>query len=124
MKVKLMSFGFKYGMPEEMNFLWDVRCLPNPHWVEELRPKTGLEQEISRYVLASEEGDSFLQMLQPLAGFLVEQNIAAGKKLLIMAVGCTGGRHRSVAVVEALKKTVQSLPVELQLLHRDIEKDA
>lgn len=124
MKVKVMSFGFKYGMPEEMNFLWDVRCLPNPHWVEELRPKTGLVEEISDYVLASEEGRRFLQLLQPLALFLVEQNIAAGKKALVMAVGCTGGRHRSVAVVEALKKTLQPLPVELQWLHRDIEKDA
>jgi len=118
-----MSFGFKYGMPEELNFLWDVRCLPNPHWVKELRPKTGLEREISHYVLASEEGCSFLQLLQPLVLFLVEQSIAAGKKDLVMAVGCTGGRHRSVAVVEALKTTLQSLPVKLQWLHRDIEKD-
>ena len=124
MKVTLISFGFKYGVPKELTFLWDVRSLPNPHWVDELRPKTGLDQEISRYVLASEEGSRFLKLLQPLVLFLVEQNIVAGKKTMVMGVGCTGGRHRSVAIVEALGKTLKPLPVELQWLHRDIDKDA
>ena len=124
LRVKLFSFGFKYGQPEGMNFLWDVRFLPNPFWVEDLRPKTGLEYEVSDYVIGSAEGQNFIKLIKPLLLFLAQQNSAAEKKELALAVGCTGGRHRSVAVVEVLKDLLQMMPVELQCDHRDIDKDA
>lgn len=121
--VKLSSFGFKYGQPEGMNYLWDVRFLPNPFWVDELRPKTGLENEVSDYVIGSAEGQNFIKLIKPLLLFLAQQNSTAGKKELRLGVGCTGGRHRSVAVVEVLKDLLQMMPVELQCDHRDITKD-
>lgn len=124
LSVKLSSFGFKYGQPEGMNYLWDVRFLPNPYWVGELRPKTGLEHDVSDYVIGSAEGQNFIKLIKPLLLFLAQQNSAAGKKELKLAVGCTGGRHRSVAVVEVLKDLLQMMPVELQCDHRDIAKDA
>lgn len=124
LNVKLSSFGFKYGSPGGSNFLWDVRFLPNPYWVEELRSQTGLEHEVSDFVLGSAEGQNFLKLVKPLLLFVVQQNIAAGKNNLNLAIGCTGGRHRSVAVVEVLCDLLRIMPVELQCDHRDIGKDA
>ena len=98
--IDLYSFGFKYGYPVEVNMVWDVRFLPNPYWVAELRPQTGKVKEVAEYVLGSEAGRSFLGHLQPLLQCIVEQNINVGKKNLRIAIGCTGGRHRSVAITE------------------------
>ncbi|MBW2683202.1 MAG: hypothetical protein JRC69_06525, partial [Deltaproteobacteria bacterium] len=98
----LFSFGFKYGAPVDVNVIWDVRFLPNPYWVEELRPQTGRVDKVATYVLESDEGRGFLTLLKPMITFLIEQNSAAGKKSLHLGIGCTGGRHRSVAVTEAL----------------------
>ena len=123
LKVVLFSFGFKYGAPADVNVLWDVRFLPNPYWVEKLRPKTGLADEVAAYVLESDEGKGFVTLLDPMITFLVEQNRAAGKKTLRIAVGCTGGRHRSVALTESLIGSIENLPVELTVFHRDIERD-
>jgi len=123
LRVVVYSFGFKYGPPVEVNMVLDVRFLPNPYWVEELRPKTGKVGEVADYVLSSAGGRSFLAHLEPLLTFLVEQSGAAGKKTLRIAVGCTGGRHRSVAVTEKIAACLASLPVELTVFHRDIERD-
>ncbi len=123
LKVVLFSFGFKYGAPADVNVLWDVRFLPNPYWVEKLRPKTGLADEVAAYVLESDEGKGFVTLLDPMITFLVEQNRAAGKKTLRIAIGCTGGRHRSVALTEYLIGIIENLPVELTVFHRDIERD-
>jgi UPF0042 nucleotide-binding protein len=123
LKVVLFSFGFKYGAPADVNVLWDVRFLPNPYWVEKLRPKTGLAHEVAAYVLESDEGKGLVTLLGPMMTFLVEQNRAAGKKNLRIAVGCTGGRHRSVALTEFLIGIIENLPVELTVFHRDIERD-
>ncbi len=122
--VELISFGFKYAPPEDANYLWDVRFLPNPYWDKELRPKTGVEHEVSDYVIGSAEGQSFIKLIKPLLLFLVQQSIAAKKEELKFAIGCTGGRHRSVAVVEVLKDLLRMMPVTLHSSHRDIGKDS
>lgn len=123
MRVVLFSFGFKYGTPLDVNVVWDIRFLPNPYWVEELRPRTGKDQSVAEYVLDSQEGKTFFQLLTPLLSFLVEQNEAAGKDSLRIGIGCTGGRHRSVAVTEKLAALLTAQPVELTVFHRDIGKD-
>jgi RNase adapter protein RapZ len=123
MEVTLRSFGFKYGAPTDVNILWDVRFLPNPYWQEELRMKTGLEKDVSDFVIGSSEGRTFLKLLKKMLIFIIQQNIVADKKELVLAVGCTGGRHRSVAMVEVIQDVLMMLPVTLKIEHRDIEKD-
>lgn len=123
LKIVLYSFGFKYGTPVDANMVWDVRFLPNPYWVPELRPKTGKVPEVAEYVLQSDEGMSFFVHLKPLLQFLVEQNSAEGKKTIRIAIGCTGGRHRSVAVTEDIAIFLTKFPVALTVFHRDIERD-
>lgn len=122
--ITLFSFGFKYGLPEQANILHDVRFLPNPYWVDELRPKTGLEKVIADYVLLSEQGRDFLKYLLPLLEYECAAYAEAGKKELHLAIGCTGGRHRSVAVVEALAAHFRQQCLDVQVYHRDIEKDS
>jgi UPF0042 nucleotide-binding protein len=123
LRIVLYSFGFKYGTPVDVNLVWDVRFLPNPYWVEGLRPKTGKVKEVADYVLQSDEGTSFFHHLEPLLQFLVEQNSIAGKNTVRIAIGCTGGRHRSVAVTEKIAAFLLKFPVELSVFHRDIERD-
>jgi UPF0042 nucleotide-binding protein len=123
LRVVLFSFGFKYGPPIDINFLWDVRLLPNPHWVPELRPGTGKQPAVADYVLASDPGRMFWQYLVPLLDYLVDQSLAADKKNLRIAVGCTGGRHRSVAVIEKIAAFLRGKPVELTVFHRDIDRE-
>lgn len=123
LRVVLYSFGFKYGDPVDVNLVWDVRFLPNPYWVVELRPKTGRVKEVADYVLQSVEAQTFFRHLEPFLQFLVEQNSVAGKKTMRMAIGCTGGRHRSVAVTEKIAAILAKLPVQLTVFHRDIVRD-
>jgi len=123
LRIVLYSFGFKYGTPVDVDMIWDVRFLPNPYWVEELRSKTGKVRVVADYVLQSEEGKTFFRHLQPLLQFIVEQNSVTGKKTVRIAIGCTGGRHRSVAVSEKIAIFLSKLPVELVMFHRDIERD-
>lgn len=123
MKLKISSFGFKYKDIPEAEMIWDVRFLPNPYWVEELKPHTGLNKEVADYVVESSDGKMFVELLEPLLRLIVEKNKDAGKEELRLAIGCTGGRHRSVAVVEKLKLLFSDLDVELQVGHRDIERE-
>lgn len=123
LRVVLYSFGFKYGVPIDVNMLWDVRFLPNPYWDASLRPKTGKVKEVADYVMQSSEGKSFLLHFEPLLQFLIEQNSATGKQSLRIAIGCTGGRHRSVAVSERFAAFLAKYPIELTVFHRDIERD-
>lgn len=123
LRVVLFSFGFKYGTPVDINQLWDVRFLPNPYWVPELRAKNGKESDVAEYVVASEAGGIFWHHLQPLLLFLIKENSAAGKKVLRIGVGCTGGRHRSVAIVEKIAALLAEQPVQLTVFHRDIGRD-
>lgn len=123
LEIVLYSFGFKYGYPVDVNMVWDVRFLPNPYWVPELRPKTGMVKEVAEYVLLSGPGLSFLHYLEPLLQFIIEQNRIVGKKTLRIAIGCTGGRHRSVAVAEKIAAFLVQFPVQLTVFHRDIKRD-
>jgi UPF0042 nucleotide-binding protein len=123
LRVVLYSFGFKYGNPMGVNLVFDVRFLPNPYWVLELRPKTGRVKDVADYVLHSAEAQAFFGHLEPLLQFLVEQNSAVGKKTIRIAIGCTGGRHRSVAVTEKIAVFLTKFPVQLTVFHRDINRD-
>ena len=123
MKIRVLSFGYKYGSPDNVNYLYDVRFLPNPYWVEELRPKTGREQEVSDYVIGSDAGGGFFRQLRPLLLYIVQQNIIAGKDELVLAVGCTGGRHRSVAVAEIISDLLTTTSAQVTCEHRDIDRD-
>lgn len=123
LRVVLFSFGYKYGIPLDVNMLLDVRFLPNPYWVDELRSKTGQQKDVANYVLQSEQGQVTSTKLKEFLKLLVENNSAAKKKTLRIAIGCTGGRHRSVAVTEEMAASLQNLAVELAMFHRDIEKD-
>ena len=119
----LFSFGFKYGTPVDVNVMLDVRFLPNPYWQDELRPKTGKDCEVSQYVIDSEAGKTLFEYLSPLITYLVRQNIETGKEAIRIGIGCTGGRHRSVAVIEKLATLLVDIKVETTVFHRDIDKD-
>lgn len=124
LRLVIFSFGFKHGVPVDANMLFDVRFLPNPYWQEHLRAKSGLEQEVSEYVVASDQGKDFLRLLKPLLLSVGVETVGARKELRI-AIGCTGGRHRSVAVVEALAREFeQDSRFEVRPCHRDIDRDS
>lgn len=123
LKVVLFSFGFKYGTPIDINMVLDVRFLPNPYWVVELRPKNGKDPEVADFVLESYEGAMFTEHLKTMLQFLIEQNVAADKSTVRIAIGCTGGHHRSVAVVEAMASFLTEQSIQSTAFHRDIEKD-
>ncbi len=122
MTVHLQSFGYRYGLPLESDMVFDVRFLPNPHFVPELKPYTGLDPAVRDYVLEKESTLMFLTRVEELLGFLLPRFRCEGKSYLTISVGCTGGRHRSVAVTEALGRLVGSLNLRLKITHRDIEK--
>ena len=121
MNVSLVSFGYKYGIPVDVDLVIDTRFLPNPHYVERLRPLTGNDPEVSRFVLKSAVTQKFLRKYFGLLKFLIPYYVREGKSYLTIAVGCTGGRHRSVIIVNELKKVIKKkYPVKTQ--YRDIEK--
>ena len=102
MTVSVTSFGFKHGLPREADLVFDVRFLPNPYYVQELRPRTGLDDGVRDYVFSGGAAGEFLEKLQDLVGFLLPKYVEEGKTALVVAVGCTGGHHRSVAIAHAL----------------------
>lgn len=121
MNVSLVSFGYKYGIPVDADLVIDTRFLPNPHYIERLRPLTGNDPEVSRFVLKSAVTQKFLRKYSGLLKFLIPYYIKEGKSYLTIAVGCTGGRHRSVIIVNKLKKFLdKKYPIKTQ--YRDIEK--
>lgn len=123
MNVSLVSFGYKYGIPVDADLVIDTRFLPNPHYIERLRPLTGNNPEVSRFVLRSSVTQKFLRKYFGLLKFLIPYYIREGKSYLTIAVGCTGGRHRSVIIVNELKKFLEKkYPVKTQ--YRDIEKSS
>jgi UPF0042 nucleotide-binding protein len=122
--VTILSFGFKHGIPVDSDLLFDVRFLPNPHFVPALRPHTGRDPEVRRYVDRSEATHEFLRHTLNLLKFLVPQYVNEGKAYLTIGIGCTGGRHRSVAIAEALKKGLAGLKgVRVRVVHRDIANE-
>jgi len=123
MNVSLVSFGYKYGIPVDADLVIDTRFLPNPHYVERLRPLTGNDAEVSRFVLRSSVTQKFLKKYFALLKFLIPYYIKEGKSYLTIAVGCTGGRHRSVTIINELRKSLQKkYPVRIQ--YRDIAKSS
>lgn len=122
MNIHCMSFGFKHGIPSEADFVIDVRCLPNPYWVESLRDKTGLDKEVSDYVFSFEESHELLNRLIDMLDFLNPLYIKEGKSQFVIAVGCTGGNHRSVAIAEALKEHFSKKWDNVSVNHRDIDR--
>lgn len=125
--VTILSFGFKYGIPEDSDIVMDVRFLPNPYYVEGLRPKTGNDVEIQQYVMQFPEAKEFLDRFEELLNFLIPNYIAEGKNQLVISIGCTGGKHRSVTLANELYKRLGAegnRKYGLKIEHRDIEKDA
>ncbi len=116
------SFGFKHGLPAEADLVFDVRCLPNPHFVPELRSRTGRDKAVVQFMEAHEATRAFLGHLMAFLRFVIPQYVAEGKSYLTVAIGCTGGRHRSVMIAEALRRGLSQLEgVRLRVRHRDID---
>ncbi len=123
--VTVLSFGFKYGIPNDADLVFDVRFLPNPYYIDELRSKTGNDSEIQDYVMGFDESHQFLDKLEDMVRFLIPNYIVEGKNQLVIAVGCTGGKHRSVTLAN---KLYERLNVDndfgLKVEHRDVYKDS
>ena len=120
--VTVTAFGYKYGLPLDADLVLDVRFLPNPYYVEELRPLSGLDAPVYDFVLGSEGAQRFMELLEPLLGFLLPRYTEEGKYTLNIAVGCTGGRHRSVAVARAVADALTRGGADVALSCRDLEK--
>lgn len=122
MNIHCMSFGFKHGIPAEADFVIDVRCLPNPYWSDELRYKTGLDDEVKEYVLSFDQSNELLKKLIDFLDFLNPLYIREGKSQIVVAIGCTGGNHRSVVIAEALKEHFSKKWDNVSSYHRDIDR--
>ncbi len=119
--VNVMSFGFKHGIPIDADLVFDVRFLPNPHYIEHMRPKTGLDEEVSSYVLKWTETSKFLEKVTELLSFMLPHYKREGKAQLVVAIGCTGGQHRSVALAEYIANYFKK-DYHTAITHRDIER--
>lgn len=122
MLISCISFGFKYGVPDEADLMFDVRCLPNPFYVPELKHKTGLDKEVRDYVMKGENSVIFKDKLFDMIDFLIPQYISEGKSQLVIAFGCTGGKHRSVTFAENMFSHLKEKNYTVRTLHRDISK--
>lgn len=121
--IKVMSFGFKYGVSTESDLVFDVRCLPNPFYIESLRNQTGCDQSVRDYVMSFEQSQELFKKLKDLIDFLVPLYISEGKSQLVIAFGCTGGKHRSITFAELMAKHLIDNDFKVQKYHRDITKD-
>ncbi len=117
-----VSFGYKYGLPLDSDLVFDTRFLPNPFYIDSLRTKTGRSKPVREYVLQSEEAQEFLKKLFNFVDYLIPRFISEGKSYLTIAIGCTGGRHRSVVIVEELKGYLRKKSYDIKVYHRDIFK--
>lgn len=126
MMITILSFGFKYGIPSDSDMVMDVRFLPNPYYDVELRPKTGNDKEIQEFVMKYPEATEFIDKLEDLIQFLIPQYISEGKNQLVISIGCTGGKHRSVTLANELYQRLngQERDYGLKIEHRDLTKDA
>jgi UPF0042 nucleotide-binding protein len=122
LQVSLVSFGYKYGAPRDADLVIDCRFLPNPHWVEDLRPLPGTDDRVRTYVRDQQQYREFLRRLRALLGFMVPGFVAEGKAYLTVGVGCTGGRHRSVVVVEDLAAFFREKGMAASIDHRDLDR--
>ena len=119
----VLSFGFKYGLPVDADLVVDMRFLPNPHWVPELRPQTGRDAAVRDYVLGQPGAAEFLERYEGVARLVFEGYEREGKRYALLAVGCTGGKHRSVATTEALAERLAGPGTDVQVVHRDLGRE-
>lgn len=123
--ITIVSFGFKYGIPSDADLVFDVRFLPNPYYIDDLRPKSGNDREVREYVMNNEKAQEFMRKLADMMHFLIPNYILEGKHQLVVAVGCTGGKHRSVTLANELYETLsRDSEYGVKIEHRDIAKDA
>ena len=120
LQVSVMSFGFKHGVPIDADMILDVRFLPNPHWDEALRPFSGLDQSVKEFVLGQDLSDEFLGRIDGLIGLILPAYMQEGRSYFTIGIGCTGGRHRSVAMVEEIAKRLTAVGYHPRVTHRDI----
>ena len=123
LKVTVISFGFKYGIPVDADWVADMRFLPNPHWVPELRPQNGRDPDVSAYVLSQPGAGQFLEQYLPVLRTVAEGYLAEGKRFMQVAVGCTGGKHRSVAMTEAIAGLLREAGYDVSTAHRDLGRE-
>jgi UPF0042 nucleotide-binding protein len=123
LQITVMSFGFKYGLPVDADFVADCRFLPNPYWVPELRPLTGQDLEVSDFVLAQPGAETFLKSFEAALEVVLEGYRSENKRYATIALGCTGGRHRSVALAQALAARIASDDVSIRVVHRDLGRE-
>jgi UPF0042 nucleotide-binding protein len=119
----IVSFGFKYGIPVDADLVVDMRFLPNPHWIPELRPQTGLDAEVIEYVTSQPDAKAFLDNYEQLLRTLTHGYLREGKRYVSIAVGCTGGKHRSVAMSEALGQRLRQAGIPTLVVHRDLGRE-
>lgn len=122
--ITVLSFGFKYGIPTDCDLVFDVRFLPNPYYDQELKPQTGNDEPVYEYVMSSPKAIEFLDKLGDMLEFLIPNYIEEGKNQLVVGIGCTGGKHRSVSIANALSDRLSKLEYGFKIEHRDIKKDA
>lgn len=122
MRVSIRSFGFKNGTPRDIDLLFDVRFLPNPHWVSELRPLRGTDERVAEYVMSEDAAKEFVDRADEMLAFLIPHFEAEGKSYLSVGIGCTGGHHRSVAIAEELGRRLAQHGITASVGHRDIER--
>lgn len=122
MALNVVSFGFKYGLPQEADLVFDVRCLPNPFYVPELKNLTGLDQEVVDYVMATPEANELLRRLEHMLEYALPLYVKEGKSQLVIAVGCTGGKHRSITFARKIGELCQKLGYEPSVQHRDVRR--
>ena len=122
--ITVLSFGFKYGIPSDADLVFDVRFLANPYYVPELKYKTGNEKEVQDFVMQTEAAEQFLDKLEDMLKFLIPHYINEGKNQLVVGIGCTGGKHRSVTLANAITGRLSHLEYGIKVDHRDIRKDA
>jgi UPF0042 nucleotide-binding protein len=122
MQTTVLSFGYKHGLPLDADLVFDCRFLPNPHWIEELRPQTGLDAPVQDFVLGQPAAQEFLGRLDDLLAQLLPAYVAEGKAYLTIALGCTGGRHRSVALADDVAELLRRQGFSPSVLHRDVDK--
>lgn len=122
LSLQLQSFGFRYGVPSESDLVMDARFLPNPHFVPELQPLSGRDEAVAQFVLEQTVSQEFMMHFRKLIDFLIPQYRLEGKNYLTISVGCTGGRHRSVAIIEELSRHLPSEGVAVRTVHRDVDR--
>jgi UPF0042 nucleotide-binding protein len=120
--VSVVSFGFRYGIPSDADLVFDVRFLPNPHFVPKLRPFSGKDLKVARYIRSFPQTGEFLRRIESLLSYLIPLYIREGKSYLTVALGCTGGRHRSVALAEVIRRYLEKKKYSAKVVHRDIDK--